>query len=132
MSGFLTNMIVMTATTSSLIQPCPSSPNCVSSQATDNHYIKPLAVKGGTKIAFVRLLEILAQRRDTIIGAADEHTIRVEFKTSLGFVDDGLFVLDADNKIIHIRSASRAGYWDFGKNRRRLEEIRKEFRRLLW
>jgi uncharacterized protein (DUF1499 family) len=132
MPGFLTLMIVMAATTASLLQPCPSSPNCVSSQATDNHYIKPLAVKGGAKIAFDRLRGILAQRSDTTIVAADDAVIRVEFRTALGFVDDGLFVLDADNRVIHTRSASRIGYWDLGKNRRRLEEIRKEYRKLLW
>jgi len=48
----------------------------------------------------------------------------VEFRTTLGFVDDGLFVLDVANRVIHVRSAARLGYWDMGKNRRRMEEIR--------
>lgn len=50
--------------------------------------------------------------------------IAVEFKTTFGFVDDGLFILDSDKRLIHVRSAARLGYWDLGKNRRRLEEIR--------
>jgi uncharacterized protein (DUF1499 family) len=51
----------------------------------------------------------------------------VEFRTFLGFVDDGIFLMDKQQALIHIRSAARCGYWDLGKNRSRLEEIRKEF-----
>jgi uncharacterized protein (DUF1499 family) len=127
MQTFLALVIVMVSATHISIEPCPSSPNCVSSQATDNHFIEPLAISGEAKAAFERLKAILEQRRDTTIVTADDKEIRVEFKTTLGFVDDGLFVLDAENRVIQIRSASRAGYWDFGKNRRRLEKIRKEF-----
>jgi uncharacterized protein (DUF1499 family) len=30
---------------------------------------------------------------------------------------------------LQIRSAARSGSWDLGKNRRRIEEIRKEFKK---
>lgn len=108
-------------------EPCPSSPNCVSSQAADNHHIDAFTVVDDTKTAFERLKGIIEKRPDTTIISADDNTIRVEFRTLLGFVDDGMFMVDSENKVIHVRSASRLGYWDFGKNRRRMEEIRKEF-----
>lgn len=121
----------MTATASASSKPtlpyCPASPNCVSSQATDSHFIPPLAFTGPPEAAMARLKEILGQRTDTTIIAADSTTIRVEFRTFLGFVDDGLFVLDGPGSLIHWRSAARIGYWDLGKNRRRLEEIRQQF-----
>ena len=103
---------------------CPSSPNCVSSQAADSHHIEPFKITGDAGIAFRKLREILGQRTDTTLVSADEVTIRVEFRTMLGFVDDGQFVMDAANGLIQVRSAARLGYWDMGKNRRRLEEIR--------
>ena len=109
------------------LEPCPSSPNCVSSQAKDHHYIAPLAITGDPEAAFGKLREILERRPDTTIIEADAKIVRVEFRTTLGFVDDGIFALDAENRVINIRSASRTGYWDFGKNRRRMEEVRKEF-----
>ncbi len=109
------------------LPPCPASPNCVSSLAADSHFIAPLAFTGPPEAAIARLKEILGRRADTTIIAADSATIRVEFRTFLGFVDDGLFVLDAPNNQIHWRSAARTGYWDLGKNRRRLEEIRQQF-----
>ena len=43
------------------------------------------------------------------------------------FVDDVEFLLDADNRLIHVRSASRTGYSDLGVNRRRVERIRTAF-----
>jgi len=107
--------------------PCPDSPNCVSSQAVDSHRIAPFRITGDAGIAFERLRKILSRRADTTLLSADETTIRVEFKTTLGFIDDGLFMLDAANGFVHVRSAARLGYWDMGKNRRRMEEIRKSY-----
>ncbi len=107
-----------------LLPPCPSSPNCVSSLATDSHRIEPLLAGDDTKGSFARLKALLAGRPDTTIVSADDGRIRVEFRTMLGFVDDALFVLDIPHGRIEIRSAARVGYWDLGKNRRRLEEIR--------
>ncbi|NDY59068.1 DUF1499 domain-containing protein, partial [Desulfovibrio sulfodismutans] len=50
---------------------------------------------------------------------------RVEFRSKiLGFVDDVEFYLPEDQDVIHIRSAARLGYYDFGVNRRRVEKIR--------
>lgn len=104
---------------------CPAKPNCVSSQATDNHHIDPFKVTGDARLAFGKLRILLTERKDTKLISSDDTTIRVEFRTPLlGFVDDGLFVLDSANGLIHIRSAARLGYWDLGKNRSRMEEIR--------
>ncbi len=124
---FLGLVIAMTAIAGTPLEPCPSSPNCVSSQARDCHFIAPLAITGKPEEAFEKLRKILERRPDTSIVSDDGKIIRVEFRTTLGFVDDGIFALDAENRVINIRSASRIGYWDFGKNRRRMEEIRKEY-----
>ena len=110
-----------------VLPPCPSSPNCVSSLATESHRIEPLPAGKDAKASFARLKSILVNRKDTTILSADDSQIRVEFRTMLGFVDDGLFVLDPRNGLIQMRSAARVGYWDLGKNRQRLEEIRNEF-----
>jgi uncharacterized protein (DUF1499 family) len=135
MAKILVSIVVLLMSSSvradagTLLPPCPSSPNCVSSLATDGQRIEPLATGGDAAASFARLKTVLANRRDTTVIAADEAQIRVEFRTTLGFVDDGLFVLDAANGQIQLRSAARSGYWDLGKNRRRLEEIRAEYSR---
>ncbi|MFH1028007.1 MAG: DUF1499 domain-containing protein [Pseudomonadota bacterium] len=109
------------------LPPCPAKPNCVSSQATDSHHIEPFRISEETKASFEKLRNILTQRTDTRLISTDDTTIRVEFRTFLGFVDDGLFLLDAASGLIHVRSAARTGYWDLGKNRGRMEEIRRAF-----
>lgn len=109
------------------LSSCPSSPNCVSSQASDErHRIAPLAFSGDPDTAFARLKQILALRSDTAVIEESPGYLRVELHTTF-FVDDGEFLLDRVKRVIHVRSASRLGYSDLGKNRSRLEDIRREF-----
>lgn len=106
---------------------CPASPNCVSSQTDDeNHRIAPLAFSGNPDNAFARLKRVLSQRSDTTIIEEKSGYLRVEMRTIL-FVDDGEFLLDRVKGVIQLRSASRLGHSDLGKNRSRMEEIRRQF-----
>ena len=41
------------------------------------------------------------------------------------FTDDVEFLIDAEQKLIHFRSASRTGYSDMGVNKKRMTEIKK-------
>lgn len=112
-----------------MLTACPTTPNCVSSQASDaQHRIAPLAFSDDPQAAFARLQRILGQRSDTTILTVLPDYLRVELRTTL-FVDDGEFLLDRSNRVIQVRSASRRGYSDLGKNRSRMEEIRREFSR---
>lgn len=111
-----------------MLAPCPTSPNCVSSRADDpRHRIAPLCFTDDPPAAFARLRKILSDRDDTTLVREEEGYLRAEFRTRLGFVDDGEFLLDPDGGCIHVRSASRLGYSDLGKNRSRMEEIRDSF-----
>lgn len=110
-----------------LLTPCPSTPNCVSSQTKNKrHQIEPLVFSGDPDAALARLKLVLSGRKDTTIVDDAPDYLRVELRTML-FIDDGEFLLDRTNKVIHVRSASRLGYSDLGKNRSRLEEIRSQF-----
>lgn len=109
------------------LSPCPSSPNCVSSQVVDvGHSIAPLAFNGDPDAAFARLKQVLVHRNDSRLIEDSSGYLRVELRTTL-FVDDGEFLLDRVGRVIHVRSSSRLGYSDLGKNRRRIEEIRLDF-----
>lgn len=110
-----------------LLAACPASPNCVSSQAKDErHRIAPLIFSGDPDAAFARLKLVLGRRGDATVIEESPDYVRVELRTAL-FVDDGEFLLDRGRNVIQLRSASRLGYSDLGKNRSRVEEIRKEF-----
>ena len=106
---------------------CPSSPNCVSSNAEDeDQYYDPIRFKGEPDQAMTHLKGVLAQYPRTAITQQQPNYLRVEFKTALfGFVDDAEFLIVGDK--ILVRSASREGYSDFGKNRRRMREIQEAF-----
>jgi uncharacterized protein (DUF1499 family) len=112
----------------SRLPPCPPSPNCVSSQSDDErHRIDPLRFTSSPGEAMERLKGvILGIKRARVVRETSDY-IHVEFRTLLGFVDDAEFYFDETQKVIHLRSASRVGYWDLGVNRKRMEAIRRAF-----
>ena len=109
---------------------CPSSPNCVSSQAGDAaHQMDPIAFSGSPDEALKKLRSVVEGLPRAAIVTADPHYMHVEFTTAIfRFVDDAEFLLDADAHVIHFRSASRVGHSDLGLNRRRIEDIRQRLR----
>ena len=109
------------------LAPCPSSPNCVSSQASDaKHRIDPLSFIGPAADALMRLEGIVRSLpRATMITRNDGY-LHAEFTSTIfRFVDDAEFLVDDAAKVIHVRSASRLGTSDLGVNRKRIERIRK-------
>lgn len=116
------------------LAPPASRPNNVSSQADPAkdpaHYIAPLKVNGDPARAFARLKEILRTMERTTIVRDEPGYIHAEFASrTLGFVDDGEFLLDASAGVIHVRSAARLGIRDFNVNRERIEAIRAQLMR---
>jgi len=105
---------------------CPATPNCVSSQSSDQeHFIAPLRFTGTDAAAWAKLKRVvLGMKRASIVDESGTY-LHAEF-TSLvwRFVDDVEFVIIDKEKLIHVRSASRLGKSDLGVNRKRIEEIR--------
>ena len=112
--------------------PCPKAPNCINSQAFDEkHYIPSIHYTGTQQEAQYRLLQILESEKRAKITTVQQNYIRAEFTSAFfRFVDDVEFYFPEekpDEKVIHVRSASRIGYSDFGVNRNRIEKIRSKF-----
>jgi uncharacterized protein (DUF1499 family) len=106
----------------------PKSPNCVSSQVSGKANINPLTFTGSASSAWVSLKSVMSADQNASQTEIDDSYMHIECKTPLlGFVDDLEFYLDEPNEIIHVRSASRLGYSDLGKNRQRVEHIRTAF-----
>jgi uncharacterized protein (DUF1499 family) len=110
-----------------ILNPCPDSPNCVSSLSSDpRHRVAPIAYAGSSAEAWQRLLGVLRSMPGTHILSNEGPYLHVEFtSTVFRFVDDVEFYIDAAPRLIHVRSASRVGYWDLGANRKRVEDIRR-------
>lgn len=116
-------------TTNALLAPCPASPNCVSSLATDAaHHVDPLPYEGDPAAAMRRLREVIAAMPRARIVSADGTTLHAEFTSLIfRFVDDVTCAVDPAAHVIQIRSAARVGYSDLGVNRRRVAAIRAAF-----
>ena len=111
------------------LAPCPDSPNCVSSQSDNKRgYIKPFSFHDTPLQAMQRLGNALrGEKRITLISEEGGYLHAEARSLIFRFVDDLEFVLAPAEGLIHVRSAARSGYSDFGVNRRRLERIRRAF-----
>jgi len=107
------------------LSPCPGSPNCVSTKSDDpGRAMSPLPCLQSDRESMDRLVRIIREMKRATIVTATPSYLRVEFRSALfRFVDDVEFVLDESARLVHFRSASRTGYYDFGVNRRRMEQI---------
>ena len=113
------------------LRPCPRTPNCVSTQSADAaHRMEPLAYSD-LEEARARLLAVLGAmgtRSNAKVVTVEPAYVRAEFRSTLfRFVDDVEFLFDEKAKRLHFRSASRIGRSDFGVNRKRMEEIAREY-----
>ena len=108
------------------LRPCPESPNCVSSFATDEqHRIAAFAIEGSLTAAWEALeAELMARERVVIVKSGDDYLHAVFTTKLMRYRDDVEFLLRPEQREIAVRSASRVGYGDMGANRARIESIR--------
>lgn len=111
--------------------PCPESPNCVSSLASDKHFIAPFQIKGNVESTWLLLNKtVAAYPRATIIESREDY-LYAEFRSRLfRYVDDVEFFVNQEKNTVELRSASRLGYSDMGANRKRIEDIRRSLQQL--
>ncbi len=108
---------------------CPDSPNCVSTQAEDeSKKMDPIAFTGTPESAIEKIKGTLAKMPRVAVTKEKADYIHAEATSMIfRFVDDVEFYVDKDNKVIHFRSASRAGHSDIGVNRARMEKFTELF-----
>jgi uncharacterized protein (DUF1499 family) len=108
------------------LSPCPTSPNCVSSDATDpSKQVPPFRLAISSPEAWQIARSIVAALPRTEVVTQTPDYLHVECSSALfGFVDDLELHLRASDRLIAVRSASRLGYEDLGVNRARVEELR--------
>jgi uncharacterized protein (DUF1499 family) len=111
------------------LAPCPNSPNCVSSDATDEqHWMDPISYSGSQADAQATLVAVLEKLPKVEFVTERPGYVYVETRSPMmSFVDDVEFVIDEERKEIQFRSVARVGAYDFGKNRERMEWVAREF-----
>lgn len=120
---------VVSPMTDNHLAPCPSSPNCVCSEYPDRDaFIQPVKFQGNPAGAWEKAATIV-EGMGGVIMQEKENYLHVTFTSRLfRFVDDLELRLDEKEGVIHLRSASRTGFYDFGVNRKRVERFRELFR----
>jgi len=111
--------------------PCPKRHYCVSSQSdieNNTNYIKPINYKTTMEEARKKLIKVINSLKRTKLLKETNNYLRFLFITRLfRFKDDVEFLFDDNEKIIHLKSQSRIGGYDWNTNRNRMEKIRKLF-----
>ena len=90
--------------------------------------MQPVRFECDGKEAMARLKELVTESTDAKLVTATDVYLHAEYQSSVfRFVDDVEFYVDAENSLIHFRSASRVGYSDWGVNRQRMEKLIRAF-----
>lgn len=111
------------------LAPCPSSPNCVSSDAAAGpQHVEALRFAGDPDAAWRRArAAVESLPRTTVESDAEGRLHAVCTSALMRYRDDLELRLDAERLEIAVRSASRVGYGDMGVNRARVEAVRAAF-----
>lgn len=117
------------------LPPCPDTPNCINTEFPDklSQYLRPISFPAEKSQQIIPLV------KETIINMGGEiieqdnafnnsYYLHATFTSAFfKFVDDFEIRIDNITHKLHIRSASRIGYSDFGANKRRVEKFSKQF-----
>lgn len=109
---------------------CPDMQNCVCSEFEEDadHLIEPLIISTDDVAQILAKLKTAVREMGGSIQTEKNNYFAATFTSSIfRFVDDLEIRIDTDQKLIHLRSASRVGQGDQGVNRKRIERLKKLF-----
>ena len=104
--------------------PCESPSNCVNSTSEG---LAPMVYTGDAARGLALLKATLAHFPEATLTASGPLRLELIFRTTLGFKDEVIFVLDPAGQRIQFRSRSLMGRYDFGKNRSRMVAVVTQF-----
>ena len=109
------------------LQPCSDKPNCVCSIETRAKFqVKPISIVLDQANLFEPILPLLNQLGEFRLERIEGNYLHGTFTSRLfRFKDDLELLYHPDQKLLHIRSASRVGYSDLGVNRKRINQFRR-------
>ena len=118
---------------------CPDKPNCINTEYPEDtsHYLPPLDFPDSAKDQAMPLAKSIIREMGGKISpeetkegiTAENNYLAATFTSSLfRFVDDFELRQDNTSHTLHIRSASRTGYSDFGVNKRRVNKFSQQFK----
>lgn len=116
---------VATSTTINPLLNCPLPSNCVNSLTSSG--LAPLRYVGTGAQGLALLKTTLVSFPEARIRLEDDSTVKTIFSTPIGFKDEVIFLIDAQQQQINFQSHSGFGLYDFGKNRSRMQAVAARF-----
>lgn len=106
---------------------CPAAPSCVVTGASrPARRVAPIGYPGERAEMHAILIGVLRSwPRTEIVTVRDDYIHAVQKTRWFRFMDDLECHLPAAERLVHLRSAARAGWYDFGVNRARVERLRR-------
>jgi uncharacterized protein (DUF1499 family) len=114
-----------TVTTINPLLNCSLPSNCVNSLTSSG--LAPLRYVGTGAQGLALLKTTLASFPEARIQLEDDSTVKTIFSTPIGFKDEVIFLIDAQQQQINFQSHSGFGLYDFGKNRSRMQAVTARF-----
>jgi uncharacterized protein (DUF1499 family) len=111
-------------------KPCPDKPNCISTFAQQNqpkNIVEPIKTGATREKALETTLGIILKDKNAKLVNQTEHYLHATYTSSVfKFVDDVEFFFKQKGHV-HFKSASRAGFYDMGTNKERMEAFKFKF-----
>jgi uncharacterized protein (DUF1499 family) len=104
--------------------PCETTSNCVNSTSEG---LAPMVYTGDAARGLALLKATLAHFPEASVTDSGPLRMALIFRTTLGFKDEVIFVLEPAGQRIQFRSRSLMGRYDFGKNRSRMVAVVTQF-----
>ena len=106
------------------LSACPDTPNCVCTEDYASQNYQPIQLKKSDFQAEWKIMIAAVKAAGGEIKENNDTYLWAEFVTPLfRFVDDFEARLDTSQAVIHLRSASRVGDYDFGTNLKRVKRV---------
>ena len=112
------------------IHPCLGKPNCINTEYPEKiaHFLPPLDYPHEHEEQVMLIIKNIILETGGQIFVLEDSYLGATYTSKLfKFIDDFEIRLDNRTDKVHIRSASRLGYSDFGVNKRRVEKFSKLF-----
>jgi len=113
----------------SRLTPCPNKPNCICTEFP-NHKLHYANAINYNELNLDKISEAIQSIGGTITIHKDNYIAATFTSRLFKYVDDFELRIDTENKLIHIRSASRVGNSDMGINLKRIENFKEKFESL--
>lgn len=115
------------------LKPLTGSPNGVATKSSFEALRMDPLPYGKNRAQTVEAVKmVMGQMPRTVL--ADETHDQLHYVVSskvMRFKDDVEFLFDDEMKQVEFRSSARVGHYDFGVNRKRMEEVSERYRRLI-